>query len=229
MPEEAFNLIILGIYLLLAGIILVKGIISKISLYKHANDAEENSDKNISVCTVRNQYFPVELPSKDFFISSYMEETFNIFIKLAPSMISTLSKAERRILAIKSGIDNPIMTKALLISEINDIECSLNDMIKVSHAMIEKLEESVSKEHSDNSLSQLDPTAVRAYMDSVNVLVDLTDSHATINYETHSLLLDKYPELIEPFRVIVSKFTYLLFINLISYSNKIDQNLFMYV
>ena len=185
--------------------------------------------KDIPLSTIRNQYFPLELPSTDFFISSYLEETFNIFIHLVPSMISTLTKAERRILAIKSGIDNPQMTEEILESEITQIDVSLSEMIKVSHLMIEKLEEAVSQEHCDVATTNLDTAKVKAYMDSVNVLVDLTDNHAVINFEAHCKLIEKYPKLVEPFRVISSKFTYLLFINLISYSNRLDQNIFLYI
>ena len=226
-----FDIIILVIYATL-GILLIFNFLSskfKWTFFKDRKHRVTASSRNVPLSKIRNQYFPNEIPSNDFFITSYMEETFNIFIRLAPSMISTLSKAERRILAIKSGIDNPQMSAELLESEIDLIEVNLNEMIKVSHLMIEKLEAAVSNEHSESVTTSLDASAVKAYMDSVNVLVDLTDNHATINFETHCRLVDKYPALVERFRVISSKFTYLLYVNLISYSNRIDQNIFIYV
>lgn len=185
-------------------------------------------NRSVPFYKIRNQYFPTELKYKEFFIHENMEEAFNIFLKLSPSMISTLSKADRRIIAIKNLIDNPMTTEDQLRVEIDNIDKNLDVFVQVSHRMIEKLEEVISQVGAEMKPSKLESDAVEAYMGAVNVLVELTDDHSVINYQTHYKLVKMYPNLVEPFRVITGKMTYLFFINLISYSNKIDENLFLY-
>ena len=187
-----------------------------------------NPSKGTTFSNIRNQYFPIE--SIDFdscFIGEYMEEAFNIFLKLSPAMISTLTKADRRIINLKSIINNDSFSEDDVKNEIDNIDELLDLFIKVSHQMIEKLEEVTSASYSEISLSQVRPEAINAYIGSVNILTEIADNHSVINYEIHCMLLNKYPNLIEPFRIIAGKITYLLFINLISYSNKIDENLFI--
>lgn len=194
-----------------------------------ARDSYITPSKGLSFSNIRNQYFPLECIDYDCcFISEYMEEAFNIFLKLSPSMISTLTKADRRIVNLKSLINNDSFSEVDIKNEIDNIDELLDLFIKVSHQMIEKLEEVASACYSDFSSSQVRPEAINAYIGSVNILSEIADNHSVINYEIHCMLLNKYPNLIEPFRIIAGKITYLLFINLISYSNKIDENLFIY-
>lgn len=177
---------------------------------------------------IRNQYFNIdEVQSDCFFIHSFMEEAFNIFLKLSPTMISTLTKADKRIVNINSMIDNELISEEDIKREIDAINDLLAYFIQASHQMIEKLEE-VTKSHPDLSPSQVSYDAVKAYMGAVNVFSELTNEHSRINYETHYKLMKKYPNLVEPFRVIASKITYIFFINLITFSSKIDRSLFIY-
>ena len=177
---------------------------------------------------IRNQYFPPEIKYSAFFINDHMLEAFNIFIKLSPSIINTMTKAERRMIAISSYIDNQLATEEMMLDEMYQLRDGINELISVSHVMLEKLEE-VSELRSDNTMTtQVNPDAVKAYMSSVNVLMELTDNHSILNFETHNKLAKKYPNLVEPFLVMSGKLAYLFFVILISYSNHIDENLYVY-
>ena len=232
--NNPFNLIIFVFYLILGVLFTVHYVRVKIKYNSIMNKSVPTKkyldlSKGAALCAIRNQYFPVDyMNHRDFFINDYMEEAFNIFLKLSPSMISTLTKADRRLITFKSMIDNDMMTEADLKIEIENIDKLLDTFVQVSHQMIEKLEEVINNPHLDMSSSQLSSSAIEAYMASVNVLIELTDNHSDINYEIHYKLSKKYPDLVEPFRIIAGKITYLLFINLISYSNKIDENIFIY-
>ena len=115
-----------------------------------------------------------------------------------------------------------------MLQEMYNLRESVNELIKVSHIMLEKLDD-VSDIHSDNVMTtQVNPDAVKAYMSSVNVLMELTDNHSILNFETHNRLAKDYPNLVEPFLVMSGKLAYLFFVILISYSNHIDENLFVY-
>lgn len=186
-----------------------------------------NTSNTITLNMIRNQYFPSYLEYTDFFINDYMQEAFNIFLKLSPSMISSMTKAERRLVAIKTSINNPLQTEETVRDSINQIDVLLDEFIQVSHQMIEKLEEVIEKPHSEMTQVAISVEAVEAYMSAVNVFEDIINEHRVINREIHYKLMKKYPDLVEPFRVISGKITYLLFINLICYSNKIDENVFI--
>ena len=157
-----------------------------------------------------------------------MEEVFGIFIKLSPSMIATLTKADKRILTFKKLIADPLVTEDDIRKEIESVNELLDALIKTSHSMIEKLEDLIVKDRLDDSVVWMDPDIIRVYTQSVNTLTELTNNHSIINFEIHNRLVDKYPNLVEPFRIIAGKITYIFFINLISYSNKIDENLYAY-
>lgn len=188
-----------------------------------------SSTKGVLLSTIRNQYFPIEdIKNQSFFINDDMEEAFNVFLKLSPTMISTLTKADRRLVNLKAMIDSESLVETDLKHEIDSIDILLDQFIQVSHQMIEKLEEVISSNENNLSSSQISIDAVNAYMGAVNVLSDLTENHSVINYQTHYKLSKKYPNLVEPFRIIAGKITYLFFINLITYSNKIDENIILY-
>ena len=201
----------------------------KLSLNVDSPTSETNKTP-IPFYLIRNQYFPTEMEYTDFSIKKNMEDVFNIFIKLSPSMISTMTKAEKRILLFQGMLNSEDVTEDMLASELHSINNVLKELTKVSHVMIEKMEEVMMI--NDNSIPQgeckLDPDVVYAYTKSVNALVDLTNKHSAINLQTHNILAKKYPKMVEPFLVIAGKVTYVFFINLISYSNKIDKNITAY-
>lgn len=175
---------------------------------------------------IRNQYFLYDQPLENtFYINSFMKEVFNIFIKLSPSMISTLTKVERRMVGLKVAIDNPVANEEYIKGEIDYLNSILDELVKVSHSMIEKLEEHIVSDSTNSSKIQIPNDTIQLYTNAVNILMDLTDNHAMLNYEIHCRMVNSYPELVEPFRIISGKVTYLFFINLISYSNKIDENI----
>ena len=228
-----FNLFIFAFYLILGVLFIIRFLRNKIKACSNKNNSVTpkkylDPSKSTAFYLIRNRYFPTELEYKEFFINDHMEEAFNIFLKLSPSMISALSKADKRIITLKNLIDNPLITEDHLKNEIEDIDKILNAFIQASHQMIEKLEEVISQPHINSIPSKLSPEAVEAYMGAVNVLVELTDNHSIINHETHYKFAKKFPNLVEPFMLIAGKITYLFFINLITYSNKIDENLFLY-
>ena len=195
------------------------------------SDAIDNQTftSTVALDLIRNNYFPRDIiTNNDFYINGFMVEVFNIFIRLSPSMISTLTKVERKMVSLKVEIDNPMLDEDIIKSEIENLDTILSELVKVSHSMIEKLEEQIVDIDSEieHTRIKLNSNTVQAYMNAVNILADLTDNHSILNYEIHAKLVTKYPDLIEPFRIISGKVTYLFFVNLISYSNKIDQNLF---
>ena len=205
---------------------------NKISSYNKTAILRKNDHQSISgtpLHLIRNQYFPLEqLSNGDYYINSSMEEVFNIFLRLSPSIVSTLTKAERRMLNLKAMITDDMLKVDAIKSEIEYIDSILDELVKASHSMIEKLEEFI---NIDTEIAQpkisVNKDVINIYMNAVNILMDLTDNHSITNYEIHALLVEKYPELIEPFRIISGKITYLFFVNLISYSNKIDQNIYI--
>lgn len=196
---------------------------------KHVKDDHMDPNRATPMYLIRNQYFPENIEYTAFFINEHMLEAFNIFIKLSPNIISTLTKAERRMIAFRSSIDNPMMTEDMMLNEMYSLRDIINELIDVSHAMLEKLED-VSDIVTDNNImtSEVNPAVVEAYMSSVNVLMELTDNHSILNFETHNKLAKEYPNLVEPFLVMSGKLAYLFFVILISYSNHIDENLFVY-
>jgi len=230
--QDPFNIIMIIMYfifILLIGFQYLKRKNPNISHDKEYRINERNdSVLGIPLNLIRNQYFPYDkLPDRDFYITSFMQEVFNIFLKLSPNMISTLSKVERRMVGLKVAIDNPISNDEHIKSEIEYLDNILDEMVKVSHSMIEKLEEHILDDQPNQVKVYLSKDMVQLYMNAVNLLMDLTDNHAMLNYEIHGKLVNSYPDLVEPFRIISGKVTYLFFINLISYSNKIDENLYL--
>ena len=232
----SFELLICILYVIIILSIIIKYIVSKasskhLSIYsshKHHSENIVDPTRATPMYLIRNQYFPDDVEYTAFFINDNMLEAFNIFIKLSPSIISTLTKAERRMIAFRSSIDNPMMDEEMMLHEMYTLKDPVNELINVSHIMLEKLD-TVSDIHSENIMtSQVNPDAVKAYMSSVNVLMELTDNHSILNFETHNLLAKEYPNLVEPFLVMSGKLAYLFFVILISYSNHIDENLFVY-
>ena len=187
-------------------------------------------NRYIPLNSYRTQYFPSEIKYKAFFIYKSIEEAFNIFIKLSPSIISTLSKADRRITEFGNEIDNPLVTVDMLRNEINEIDIILTEFVSVSYRMLEKMNEcGIDKINEDNyNINEVDSKLIQAYMSAVNTFKDLSDTHSSLNSTIHNKLLDKYPDLVEPFRSATDKVVYILFINLVSYSNKLDENIFVY-
>ena len=232
--EHPFSLIIFVSYIIFIIVFAVQYIRLRIIENELKKSVENNKkyldlSNDASFTDIRSQSFILErIKDKDFFINDYMEEAFNIFLKLSPAMISTLTKADRRLLSLKTMIENDMLFEADIKIEIETIDNLLDMFVKVSHQMIEKLEEVTSTSHLNISYSQLPRESVESYAAAVNVLLELADNHSDINYDIHCRLLNKYPDLIEPFRIISGKITYLLFINLISYSNKIDENVFLF-
>ena len=232
--QTLFYIFIFLMYAIVFGISIyhfIKG--NKKHKLKCAKDDKDKTSSSINVTAldlIRNQYFPRDVfTDNDFYIHGFMAEVFNIFTRLSPSIISTLTKVERRMIALKVVIENPMIDENFIKTEIENIDTILNELVKASHSMIEKLEEysiDINPEIEHNKV-KLNSDAVRAYMNAVNILADLTDNHSILNYEIHAKLVTKYPDLIEPFRIISGKVTYLFFVNLISYSNKIDQNIFI--
>jgi hypothetical protein len=232
--QDIFHLIMIILYalfLIAIGVFYVKNNIGLKNKYsnKYAINVKKTSMRDDTPLSLfRNQYFLCEhVPDNEFYINAYVNEVFNIFIKLSPSMISTLTKVERRMVGLKTAIENPMANEDYLKAEIEYMDSALDEMVQVSHSMIEKLEENLICNQTDQTKIQLNREAIHLYMNAVNLLMDLTDNHAMINYEIHNRLLNAYPELIDPFRIISGKMTYLFFINLISYSNKIDENIFI--
>ena len=178
---------------------------------------------NVTLVGIINADLALNYPSYNAY-----EEAFNIFIKLTPSLITTLTKAERRMIALRSCIDNPMMTEEMLLQEMHKLRESINALIDVAHTILEKLDD-VSEIRNDNILTtEVNAETVKAYMSSVNLLMELTDNHSFLNFDTHNKLAKDYPKLVEPYLVMSGKIAYLLFIVLISYSNHIDENLFVY-
>lgn len=227
--DYPFNMIIAIIYFILILYIIVYNIKNRFNR-KNKKSYKNNNEysKSIPLSEIRKQYFPSKIDCTDFYISEYMEEVFNIFLKLSPSMISSLNKAEKRILSIKKIMDDPDSDKKYLKEEFKYVDKILNEFIKVSYEMIETFEKNIFSSHSQIRYTKVTKEAVETYIDAVNVLVRLVEDHNIINYEIHTKLKQSYPELIEPFQLIMSKITYLFFINLITYSNKIDENVFLY-
>lgn len=232
---QPFYKIMFVFYLILGVIYITHYVRVKLKARTEMNKLLEQSKtvlsgtKGIPLSNIRNQYFPIEdITNQSFFINEYMEEAFNVFLKISPTMISTLTKADRRLVNLKSMVDNELLSETDLKHEIESIDMLLDQFIQVSHQMIEKLEEVISNNTASLSSSQISVDAVKAYMGAVNVLTELTDNHSVINYQTHYKLSKKYPDLVEPFRIIAGKITYLFFINLITYSTKIDENIILY-
>ena len=233
----SFDLVICILYSVIIISILVKYLKSKskpkkLSIYSNSKHNRENiadPTRATPMYLIRNQYFPDNIEYTAFFINDHMLESFNIFIKLSPSIISTLTKAERRMIAFRSSLDNPMMDEEMLLHEMYNLRDIINELIKVSHVMLEKLDDVSSLSIDNIATSQVNPDAVKAYMSSVNVLMELTDNHSILNFETHNRLAKEYPNLVEPFLVMSGKLSYLFFVILISYSNHIDENLFVYI
>lgn len=230
---EPVNIFVIALYIILGIVFGIKYLISRINLKKELEKSNRSITGNdIIVSTpfylIRSQYFPDDLKYNAFFINANMEEAFNIFIKLIPSIIETLTKADKRILSLKPWIEDSATSEEELREEITKIDNILDELIKVSHSMIEKLEEVITKDRSDPSPVWMDPEMIQVYTQMVNTLTELTNNHSIINFEIHNQLAPKYPELVEPFRIIAGKITYIFFISLISYSSKLDENLFAY-
>ena len=228
---DPFNIFVFSLYVILGIVFAVKYVISKINLKREIRKSKP-SNNTIMVSTpfylIRSQYFPDDLTYNAFFINAHMEEAFNMFIKLIPSIIETLTKADKRILTLKPLIEDTTTSEEEIREEITRIDHILDELIKVSHSMIEKLEEVITKDRSDPSPTWMDPEVIQVYTEMVNTLTELTNNHSIINFEIHNKLAPKYPDLVEPFRIIAGKITYIFFISLISYSSKLDENLFAY-
>ena len=229
--DLVINLIIIVAY----AVVIVAFLINHIKVFKTDKDRDADNienhdpaDHSVPFYLVRNQYFPT-MEYSVFFINEFMVEAFNIFINVVPTMISTLSKAERRVSAIRTEIGNKNINEEDIRDELKEINPILTELMEASHSLIAKLEE-VSSNVTENNITQvqLDPKSVEIYTSAVNMLMQLTDDHSLINSSIHLKLAEVYPDLVTPFRVVSGKLAYTYFVLLITYSNKLEENIFIY-
>lgn len=183
----------------------------------------------VSYSTIRNQYFDLDdMKDTTSCITEYIYEAFNIFLKLSPSVISTITKADKRLLMLKTLSEKEDSTQEALSIELDNINSLLDRLIEVSHEMIKRLEEILENPDDNLRTLELSPESVKTYMESVNLLNDLVSNHSGINYDIHYIFYSEYPDLVDKFRIVSGKITYVLFVFLISYSIKIDENTYLY-
>lgn len=220
--------------ILIYGILFIFFIRNIILKNKSTSDANtistegEDFDKGIPLYMFRDQYFPEDIKYTACFINNFADEAFNIFIKISPSMILTLTKIEKRMLIIRNNLASSNFNKENIQAEIDAINKNLDYLISASNTMMEKMKNIFTNANSYISTLKINNDLLDGYIDSVNLLVELRDNYNVINYEVYSKISSKYPELVDSFIEVSSKITYLLYINLITCTSRIDKNIYLF-
>ncbi len=177
----------------------------------------------------KNSRFQSDMCYKAFFIHPNVQESFNIFIKLAPDILLTISKADKRFNELIIQASDSYIDKAVILSELNEIDNLLIKFVDATHSILKKMHlDQINILNENHDVIRIEPDLIYLYIDLINTFYELSDSHSDINCILLAKLLDKYPDLTWDYINTTSKIIYILYINIITYSNMLNENIFIY-
>lgn len=178
--------------------------------------------------TIQNLYFPDKLNYDSYCIYEDYLDLFNEYIKITPKVLDGLITIERSLLVIEKDLDNNVLDEKYYIDKLDYIEADIDSFIEfANHFMIHAVE-IIQMNESKNEKINLHCTRIQKYIEDINRLGLLSETHLLHSFRLLKKIQKKMPSLESRFRRISRKLIFIYYNGLFGASRVLNDNIFAY-